>query len=153
MILTFKKIDSIDDAEILRKIRNECREFMTEHNEYINEEQQKKWFKTANQKFDMYLAYLVEHGVIVVEAGYGLIHRNKNESLLTGGLLKDCRDKGLGFDLFKFLISECRKEVPIRLDVLKTNVRALNLYKKLGFMIYQEDDNIFKMELKNDTFV
>ncbi len=151
--LVFKRVTTPSEAEILRVIRNECRMFMTRSTDSISPEQQQHWFKTAFKKYEVYIAYAMEYGACVVDAGYGLIHLNEGEYLLTGGLLPDYRDKGLGSQLFKFLIDNCNKQLPIRLEVLKSNTRALKTYEKLGFVIDGDDGKIFTMEYKYDSVI
>jgi len=84
--LVFKLVSNSFEAESLRKIRNECREFMTRNTEYISEEDQQKWFLTAYKKYQLYLLYNIECGVIVDPIGYGLIRTEDTEYLVTGGL-------------------------------------------------------------------
>lgn len=154
LILSFQRVESFEHAEILRKVRNECREFMTQNTNFITENQQKEWFKTSKDKYDLYIVYAVEHGAIVTEIGYGVIHKNNKESLITGGLVNNYRNHGLGRDLFNFLIQESKKRsLPIKLEVLKTNIRAINLYQKLGFHVEFETDKLYKMEYKNDSLI
>ena len=151
--LVFKRVTTPNEAEILRVIRNECRTFMTRSTEEITPEQQQAWFKTAYKKYELYIAYAIEHGVCIVDAGYGLIHLNDEEYLLSGGLVPQYRDKGLGSTLFKFLVDNCNKQIPIRLEVLKSNTRALKTYEKLGFVIDGEDSKLFTMEYKYDSVI
>ena len=68
-MLVFKKVITSAEAEILRNIRNECKDFMTRSTSFITEEQQQAWFKTAHERYDLYIAYSVEHGAVVVDAG------------------------------------------------------------------------------------
>lgn len=151
--LVFKRVTTTNSAESLRVIRNQCKDYMTRHTGYITPEQQQEWFKTAFKKYELYIAYAVEHGSIIVDAGYGVIHLSEDEYLLTGGLMPDYRDKGLGQPLFKFLIDNCNKQLPIRLEVLKNNLRALKTYDKLGFIVIGEEDRIYKMEYKYDSVI
>lgn len=151
--LVFKRVTTSTEAEILREIRNSCREYMTRNSDYISEEQQKEWFKTAHKKYELYIAYAVEHGAVIVNAGFGVIHKNDNDFMLTGGLLKDYRDKGLGKTLFKFLIDQCHKETPIKLEVLKNNIRAFKTYEALNFKIISETDKIYTMEYVYDSVI
>jgi len=46
-MLVFKRVTTPAEAEILRTIRNECKDYMTRSTEYITPEQQAEWFKTA----------------------------------------------------------------------------------------------------------
>lgn len=152
-MLVFKRVTTPAEAEILRNIRNECKEFMTRNTKYITAEEQQVWFKEAFRKYELYLVYCIEHGVIVVDAGFGLIHKNEDEFLLTGGLKPDYRNKGLGKPLFKFLVDQCHKGLPIRLEVLKSNTRAFKTYESLDFVITDEDDTKYFMEYKYDSVV
>lgn len=151
--LVFKRVTTQAEAEILRTIRNKCREFMTRSTEYIEPEQQQEWFKTAHKKYELYIAYAIEHGVAIVDAGFGVIHKNDMDFMLTGGLLPDYRDRGLGKVIFKYLVDQCHKSLPIRLEVLKTNTRAFKVYESLNFEITGENDKVFFMEYKYDSVV
>ena len=151
--LVFKRVTTPTEAEMLRVIRNQCKDFMTRTTTEITFEQQQEWFKTAYKKYELYLVYAVEYGACIVDAGYGLIHLNEGEYLLTGGLVPSYRDKGLGSNLFKFLIDNCNKQLPIRLEVLKTNVRALKTYEKLNFTTVYENEKIYFMEYKYDSVI
>jgi ribosomal protein S18 acetylase RimI-like enzyme len=126
---------------------------MTRNTSVITPEEQLEWFKTAYKKYELYIAYAVEYGACIVDAGYGLIHLNEKEYMLTGGLVPGYRDKGLGTILFKFLVDNCNKQIPIRLEVLKDNLRALKTYEKLNFTTTGETDKIFIMEYKYDSCI
>lgn len=151
--LVFKRVTTANEAEMLRVIRNQCKDFMTRSTDEITPEQQQEWFKTAFKKYELYIAYAIEHGVCIVDAGYGLIHLNDGEYLLSGGLVPGYRDKGLGSVLFKFLVDNCNKQQPIRLEVLKSNTRAFKVYEKLGFKTYSETDRIYLMEYDYDSVI
>lgn len=151
--LVFKRVTTQAEAEILRTIRNECREYMTRNTDYITPEQQQEWFKTAHTKYELYIAYAIEHGVAVVDAGFGVVHTNETEFLLTGGLLHNYRDKGLGKVIFKFLLDQCPKLLPIRLEVLKSNTRAFKTYEALNFKVTGEDSRLFYMEYEYDSVI
>lgn len=154
MTLFFEKIQTQKDAELLRNIRNSCRVYMTRHTELISKEQQEKWFETSAHKYAAYIVYVMEHGAIVTYAGFGLIHLNDTESLLTGGFLEEYRNIGLGTDLFDFLLSTAlERSLPVKLEVLKENIRALKVYEKLGFRTYEETEEIYRMEYNHDTII
>jgi ribosomal protein S18 acetylase RimI-like enzyme len=151
--IVFKRVTTPAEAEILRTIRNKCREYMTRSTDYITPEQQEVWFKTAFRKYDLYIAYAIEHGVCIVDAGFGVVHKNEDEFLLTGGLVPEYRDKGLGKVIFKFLVDQCHKSLPIRLEVLKTNTRAYKTYEGLNFKVTGENDNLYFMEYQYDSVI
>jgi ribosomal protein S18 acetylase RimI-like enzyme len=151
--IVFKRVTTPAEAEILRTIRNKCREFMTRSTDFITPEQQEEWFKTAFRKYDLYIAYAIEHGVCIVDAGFGVVHKNEDEFLLTGGLVPEYRDKGLGKVIFKFLVDQCHKSLPIRLEVLKTNTRAYKTYEGLNFRVTGENEKLFFMEYQYDSVI
>ena len=151
--IVFKRVTTPAEAEILRTIRNKCREYMTRSTDYITPDQQDVWFKTAFRKYDLYIAYAIEHGVCIVDAGFGVVHKNEDEFLLTGGLVPEYRDKGLGKVIFKFLVDQCHKSLPIRLEVLKTNTRAFKTYEGLNFRVTGENDNLYFMEYQYDSVI
>lgn len=149
--LVYKKVTTEAEAEMLRGIRNECKDFMTRSTAFITKDQQTEWFKTAAEKYDLFICYEVAAGAVIVDAGYGVIHKNADESLLTGGLLPQYRNKGLGQNVFQYLIDQCDRSKPIRLEVLKTNKRAFSVYDRLGFIVMSEDDRIYNMEYGYDS--
>ena len=151
--IVFKRVTTPAEAEILRTIRNKCREYMTRSTDYITSEQQEEWFKTAFRKYDLYIAYAIEHGVCIVDAGFGVVHKNEDDFLLTGGLVPEYRDKGMGKLVFKFLVDQCHKSLPIRLEVLKTNTRAYKTYEGLNFSVTGENDNLYFMEYQYDSVI
>ena len=102
--LVFKRVTTSNEAEMLRVIRNQCKDYMTRNTSEITPEEQLEWFKTAYKKYELYIAYAVEYGACIVDAGYGLIHLNEKEYMLTGGLVPEYRDKGLGTNLFKLFL-------------------------------------------------
>ena len=151
--IVFKRVTTPAEAEILRTIRNKCREYMTRSTDFITPEQQEEWFKTAFRKYDLYIAYAIEYGVCIVDAGFGVVHKNEDEFLLTGGLVPEYRDKGLGKVIFKFLVDQCHKSLPIRLEVLKTNTRAYKTYEGLNFKVTGQNDNLYFMEYQYDSVI
>ena len=130
----------------MRKIRNQCRKYMTRNNKTISKKQQIVWFSLLNDSTKPYL--LIANNSYVA---YGIIKIENELVLLTGGVSKKFRGLGYGEELFKLLIVESKRfNLPIMLEVLKTNFKAKKLYFKLGFKICEENDKIFKMILRED---
>ena len=151
--LVLKKIESLDEAMILRNIRNQCKDFMTRDTSYISEEQQKRWFANLKDDVKIYLLYLVDFGVISSPIGYGLIREEGGFSLVSGGLIESCRGKGYGKILFDYLVKNVDKEHPIKLEVLKNNTRAFVIYNKLGFRVVKDDGEVISMEYHYDSAI
>ncbi len=62
-------------------------------------------------------------------------------------LLKEFQSKGIGSLVLKKIFDE-NKEKVIRLAVLKVNTKAKKLYESLGFEVYGEGNEHWKMKLK-----
>ncbi len=63
-------------------------------------------------------------------------------------VLKDYRGIGIGSKLLKLAINS-HKKYPIILQVRKSNITALSIYKKLGFQILKEDLNYYRNPVEN----
>ncbi len=148
--LVLKKIETIDEAMILRNIRNQCREFMTRDTSYISEEQQKRWFVNIKPDYKIFLLYSVELGLISSPIGYGLIRDEGDFSLISGGLVESERGKGYGSILFNYLIKNVTNK-NIKLEVLKSNTRAFVIYNNLGFRVVNDDGELITMEYNYDS--
>ena len=152
--IVLKEINE-SDIEVLRNVRNECKEFMTRNTSFIEAEQQKKWYENLNKiKNKVYLLNLIHHGVIGEVIGYGYIKIEDDYVLLSGGLIKEKRGSGYGKKLFKYLLENSLKfNLPIRLEVLKSNAVAISIYEKIGFKKSDENEKIIKMEYKYDSAI
>lgn len=125
------------DMLYIRKLRNDCADYMTRDKRKINLFRQIWWFyrhyKKHQQegKIQAFLFYFNNQ-----VAGYGVVSL-ESHPMLSGGLGLQFRDKGLGYELFKFLTEYAKKKyedrLPVSLEVLETNSRAFSLYERLGF--------------------
>jgi len=153
LILT--KVQNEYDVEQLRLIRNECKNFMTRNTSEILKEQQQQWYKNLNKEInELYLFNSVLFGVAVSSIGYGYIRIENDSVLLTGGITSSERGKGYGYILFDYLVKNAKKfNLPIKLEVLKTNTVALSVYNKLGFKATYDDEKLIKMEYNYDSVI
>lgn len=133
------------DIQKLRRIRNKCRFYMTRNKNKITRKEQHDWYKNLNKsELIPYLFYKKNKKI-----GYGIIRVEKDYCLVTGGLINRMRGMGLGSILFNLLCEECLKfKNEVRLEVLKTNTRAFNLYKNIGFVVTNESDTLYYMVKK-----
>lgn len=129
-------VETSEQVEELRKIRNICRKFMTNNQKHISREQQQKWFKNLNKsEFHLYLV----QDKLGTSLGYAVIAFREEVPWLTAGLLPEYRGKGLGHLVFQTMIDWCvaNNYQSIMLDVLLTNENARRLYEKLGFEVVE----------------
>lgn len=148
-------VENHQDLQSVRKIRNECKHFMTRYNKDITEEEQTKWFSTLDLEQNwLFVMYKTDYGVVSSVIGYGYNRIENNSVLLTGGLIENERGKEYGRALFSFLLEHAKKiKLPIKLEVLTNNVPAIKLYRSLGFVETEQNELLIKMEYKNDSFV
>lgn len=129
-----KPVANLEEALVMRTVRNECNKFMTHDTSTISIERQVNWFlenyKKMSESGEMnaYLLYKADGKAI----GYGIVRLKDRKYWLTGGLVKKERGNGFGEILFKQLIDLAPKN-EVWLDVLKTNKPGIHVYEKLGF--------------------
>ena len=76
---------------------------------------------------------------------------NENEIIICRLYIIDkFQSNGIGSDIVKNIILENTDKV-IKLGVLKVNGRARKLYEKLGFEVYGEENEHFRMIYKNSV--
>lgn len=129
--MVIKNIRRLEHSDIpfYNCVRNECAQFLHDPTTYTLPEAY-EWYKT-NQ--DPFFIYEIDNEMI----GYFRTSNWKNHSCYVGmDIHKDYRGKKLAFDAYKLLFEYLGKNFYVDrfyLEVLETNTRALNLYKKLGF--------------------
>jgi ribosomal protein S18 acetylase RimI-like enzyme len=126
-------IENFLNALEVRKIRNECRIFMTRSTAQISFSQQLSWYlkvyKSNYRKGEM-ICFLLRSNKN--NLGFGLIRKSVGKYWITGGLKSSQRGKGLGKILFAKLIEKVPSD-EVWLEVLDSNFIAYNLYQELGF--------------------
>lgn len=129
-----KEVTSLEDALIVKDIRNECRKFMTHDTTEITLERQVNFFlniyksKAAVGELKLSLYYVKEEPV-----GFGLVKFSENKYWITLGLKEDYRGKGYGKDLFDKLVKTVPSGHEVWLDVLESNKAGHHIYEKYGF--------------------
>lgn len=102
-----------------------------------------------------YRARFPESDHVLVCAGGEPVGRLWVERSASGILIVDValtpahRGAGIGTSLLHNLMAEARSaDVPIRLSVDKDNLRAISLYRRLGFRMVSEDEMRMRMEYR-----
>ncbi len=134
----------------MRKIRNECRYYMTHDTHKITKAEQMKWFNEtylpAHGKGCWY-AFLGFNEAAGYPVAFGLIRFKDDKFWLTGGVYEAYRGMGYGRDMFEYLTKFTTTMFgEAWLDVFKTNTKALALYKSLGYSIIDEDERVYIMK-------
>lgn len=117
---------------------------------HFSKEEQLKWFKELPY-LDNYKIWGVVIGKIPVGV-FGIKNIKKNSGEYFGYIgNKEYWGMGIGYEALKIIIQKAEKEFSLQslyLFVIKSNIRAINLYKKSGFEIEKSGNkNQIKMVL------
>jgi N-acetylglutamate synthase-like GNAT family acetyltransferase len=138
--LTYKKATE-EDLEFLLWLRKQT---MTEHllhaGKEVNEE---NFIDRINYHFEDAKIILLKDQKI----GLLKIAENKTEiEILQIQIEPNHQNKGMGKEIIQSIIQKAfTKNIPVKLSVLKVN-KAQNLYKTLGFEIYDENEYSYFMK-------
>ena len=109
-------------------------------------------FNTQQRWYEQAYSGASHHVILLEEKPVGrimVLRQAGGNHLVDIALLPEFRNQGIGTRLVKDLIAESEKAgVPVRLQVLRTNVQAFRLYERLGFIKTGEDQMYFQMEKK-----
>ncbi len=137
------------DLEFLCEVRNECAPEYLHTSETYTLAQTKEWFKKTSPQF-----YLITRRGEKVGYFRTSNYSKDNKNIYIGAdLHKDYRGKGLAYAAYMQFIPHLFEKLDlhkISLEVLATNNRAINLYKKVGF---KEEGTKREEILKKDQWV
>lgn len=147
-MFTFRPLGE-KDLQFLNKIRNNCAEEYLHDSRKFTLDQTKEWFRVSQPNY-----YIIQ--LENTDIGYFRVtqHSESNRNVYIGAdIHEDFRGKKLAYpayvEFISFLFSKYHLN-KISLEVLSTNVRAYNLYTKLGFV----QEGIKRQEvLKHSTYV
>jgi RimJ/RimL family protein N-acetyltransferase len=137
--LWYRQVKTLEDALILREIRNTCAEYMTKHTSKISIEEQLDWFNNLDHTNHWYWIFEDE----THDIGYVGLNRINDKMYSTYGLIPEARGKGLGRELVEF--SQWGAQEELTLEVREDNERAIKLYTKCGFKEHWKKDGIIEM--------
>lgn len=143
-----------DDLFFLNETRNECAEEFLHDGRKFTIEQTISWWNEFVDEDKLTQYYIIENEGEKIGYFRTSNYSKKNSSLYIGAdLNKNYRGMGLGYKSYlRFIpyIFERYSLNKISLEVLSTNTRAINLYKKIGFV----QEGIKREEiLKNGIYV
>lgn len=121
-----RRVRSAEDVEALRRLRNECREFMTGHTKLITKAQQAKWWSAEPRRAWIYL----DKGEPVA---FVYIRRQDGMNWITLGVTKKARGQGLGTLLYHV-------HAPCAAEMLVDNLASIRAAQKAGYQVVKSDD-------------
>jgi RimJ/RimL family protein N-acetyltransferase len=155
----FKLAHSLPQILIVRRLRNGCREFLTNYRLQIGVWQQIRWyFKTyrASIKDGTYRVYLF-YDQNNRPAGYGGIQLEDGALLITECVASNQRGKGYGSEILKGLIRIGQEEKrTLVAEIWASNAASIGLHEKFGFSLQSsrqhngETLNVYKLNHSSD---
>ncbi len=119
------------DLPFLIEIRNECRDYLHNNNEFTLQEC-KEWYKKTKPMF--YIIKMHNHRIGYIRLSEYNVHR---KSIYVGlDLHKKYRGKGFSKNIYQAMYPFLKRNYNVNelvLEVLSHNNVAINLYKNLGF--------------------
>lgn len=122
-----RRVTTVGDVELLRKIRNSCASYMTHDTSQISREEQFDWWLAEDRE-----AYLFD-----AEA-FAYLSERDEKIYITLGMFPECRGKGLGTEIYAF-IAVLKRPDPVWADVRHDNVPSINAAAKAGWKIVYVD--------------
>jgi len=142
-MITYQLADRERDFEFARHVHHTAyHDVVVRQFGSWNESMQDDFFKAAWREFPHYL--MSRDGVVVGIVSYielgNTIHVNEIQ------IVPHYQGQGIGTAFLTERIEEARhRKIPLTLQVLREN-RAIELYRRLGFVPYAESDTHIKME-------
>lgn len=134
----FLELGTPFDALIARRIRNECRTFLTNNTNFINIPQQIWWYFTnyrESAKHKIYRIFIARNSE-KQPVGYGALRRSGDELLITECVLKKYRGQGYGQAILEKLIDIGKREkLTLGADIRETNKASIGLHEKYKFKL------------------
>ena len=154
-VLDVLPVETLWQALRMRKLRNQCRQFMTQDTSKISLIRQIRWFynvylvKKNNGEMIAYLGYMKKKPV-----AYGIIRDLKTRPTASIGVAKKYRGHGIGKTLFRFLTDEASRgdmsrrigDKTVFLEVREENKKALHMYCSLGYVEKARNNGIIFMQ-------
>jgi RimJ/RimL family protein N-acetyltransferase len=143
-MISIKHITTASEAIILGALRNECLEWMTGSQEYVDVKAQVVWWKTAVSAKGWIWYDNDYSSSFAMPFGFGYIIWRDGTPWVTGGLIESYRGRGHGYAIFKFLLEQF-PNAKYKLKVFKLNTPARKIYDKLGFHTIDDDGKVLTM--------
>lgn len=131
--LIIEIVASPGQAEELRGLRNECREFMTRDTAEITADQQRE-FLAGPLADGTAWAYLLRVARDASAVAYGMLRDGGDCLWLSCGVTGTARGRGYGTLIVRF-VTAARGSGPVRLEVWKDNAAARRVYEKAGYAV------------------
>ncbi len=136
--LKFKLVNTLSDALIIRRIRNECRLYLTNHMEHISMLRQIYWYfndyrkMLQSKKYRLFILRTIDNTPVA----YGALSLHNEYLYITECVKSEYRRQGYGSAILKNLIAIAQHEKrQLAAEIWATNTISILFHKKFGFTL------------------
>jgi len=136
-------VESLSQVLQVRRLRNSCRDQLTNHNEYIGLVRQTRWYFRYYRRARVadYRLYLLLSDARV-PLGYGAAHLRDDQLLITECVNTGHRGQGHGTTILRHLIAIGRAEGrELVAQVWSDNRASVSMHEKAGFKLQSIETN------------
>jgi len=133
-------VRDVIDAQIVRMIRNELKNFMTNHRAHITPMQQREWFVMLSDDNLLELWFDVSEAPI----GYTLVMLKDGKYYGTLAVLPEFHNQGYGTEMYTHMVEwvrDCHSE-KLHIEIFADNTPSLVAALKSGFTIVSATDKL-----------
>lgn len=136
MTITAEIVTTLEQAQELRRLRNQCAAFMTRDPRRVSKDRQREFFGTQIAPGAV-RAWLLRHDSEAV--AYGLLRAAEGSWWLSCGTAATHRGQGLGLVIVRLATAAgLDTGLPVRLEVWADNTAAVHVYEKAGYVTETE---------------
>jgi RimJ/RimL family protein N-acetyltransferase len=134
--INFKPVNNLPEVLIVRNIRNECRNYLTNYTKYISLIGQIWWYFTYYRQAShagIYRIFLARDKGKAI--GFGALRLSAGKLLVTECIASEYRGQGYGFAILKKLMEVAQREkLPLIAEIRSSNTASIALHTKCGFI-------------------
>lgn len=137
--LSIEQVFTFEQADIMRKIRNDCLNGYSNFNGMISKNDQRKWWKKNKDKVTAFLFFDRKTGKRVAFAMLAL--KEDGKYWMTNGVEPEFRGRGYGKATATYIASKGNE---VYSQALKSNLPAIKEHTSQLWQVIGEDNNIVK---------
>ena len=121
------RVETYEQLELVRRIRNICRKWMTHHTKYIGYAEQYAWWQREDPELWLF-----------DDVAYALISRRNLRRWISLGVLPEARGKGLGTRIYSSFDD-------VWAEIRSDNIASRRAADKAGYTLIEEMDGVVVM--------
>lgn len=140
-----QQVTTVEDAQIVREIRNSVRQYMTRDTREITETAQAEWFNRQTGLLYLYYAELLDGTTTPI--GFGYLRDIEDVSWGTLALFPVWQNMGYGTQIYRHLISLTNR---LYIEIMADNISSMRAAINAGFNIEYVGDRVIVFSAKRN---